>query len=128
METKEDEFVDGFPPSPGRQQNELSIPEVERRPAHEALFLVLSFLPLFELLSMREVCRSMRDAIDKDVLVWLDVIVGNPLSLLFSDEHMVKFTSRANGRLRTLALIGCSRITDDGLQQVIEKNPHINRV
>ncbi|RVW48479.1 F-box protein SKIP28 [Vitis vinifera] len=62
--------------------------------------------------------RSMRDAVDKDVLLWLDIIVEKPLNMLFSDEIMIKLTSKANGRLRTLALMSCIKITDDGLQQL----------
>lgn len=134
VENKEHEAVNGSMlrgpvlPSLGHSQKELTIQEVERGPPHEALFLVLAYLPLFELLNMSEVCRSMRDAVDKDVLLWLDIIVEKPLNMLFSDEIMIKLTSKANGRLRTLALMSCIKITDDGLQQVIEKNPLINRL
>ena len=143
MERKEDELVDGSTlrgpilPSFGYPEKELSTPEVDEQgkgqgqgqgPPHEALFLVLAYLPLLELLSMSAVCRSLRDAVDKDVLVWLHIIVEKPLNIMFSDELMLKLTSRANGRLRTLALIGCTKITDLGLLQVIEKNPHINKV
>ncbi|RVX12638.1 F-box protein SKIP28 [Vitis vinifera] len=97
VENKEHEAVNGSMlrgavlPSLGHSQKELTIQEVERGPPHEALLLVLAYLPLFELLNMSEVCRRM---------------VG----------------------LRTLALMSCTKITDDGLQQVIEKNPLINRL
>lgn len=113
VESKEDDPAEGCMP---------------RGPPHEGLFLVLGYLPLFELLNVSEVCRSLRDAVDKDVLLWLDIVVEKPLNVLFSDEIMTKITSKANGRLRTLALMNCTKITDDGLQRVIEKNPHINRV
>ncbi|MBA0706270.1 hypothetical protein Golax_018392 [Gossypium laxum] len=97
-------------------------------PPHEALFLVLAYLPLFELLSMSEVCRSLRDAVEKDVLPWLNIIVERPLSLRLSDEILMKIASKANGRLRTLVLMYCAKITDDGLQRVIDQNPLISKL
>lgn len=95
---------------------------------HEAFFLVLAYLPLFELLAMSEVCVSLRDAVHKDVLPWLNIIVERPLNLRLSDEILMNITSKAIGRLKTLALMDCTKITDDGLQWVIDKNPHINKV
>lgn len=108
-------------------QNEYT-QEVEPGPPHESLFLVLAYLPLFELLAMSEVCMSLRDAVHNDVLLWLNIIVERPLSLRLSDEILMKITSKASGRLKTLVLIDCEKITDDGLQLVIRKNPHINKV
>ncbi|XVE91977.1 hypothetical protein REPUB_Repub01dG0057300 [Reevesia pubescens] len=96
---------------------------------NETLFLVLaSYLPLFELLAMSEVCKSLRDAVKKDILPWLNIVVQRPLNLRLSDEILMKIASKANGRLRTLALLNCVRITDDGLQRVIDQNPLINKL
>lgn len=105
-----------------------SINEEEPRPPHEALFLALAYLPLFELLAMSVVCLSLRDAVNKDILPWLNIIVDRPLNRRLSDEILMKITSKANGRLTTLALINCVRITNAGLQRVIEKNPFIKKV
>ncbi|XP_007045238.2 PREDICTED: F-box protein SKIP28 [Theobroma cacao] len=102
--------------------------EAEAGSPHEALFLVLAYLPLFELLAMSEVCMSLRDAVEKDVLPWLNIIVERPLNLRLSDEILMKVASKANDRLRTLALINCAWISDDGLQRVIDKNPLINEL
>ncbi|KAL4317805.1 hypothetical protein GQ457_18G025750 [Hibiscus cannabinus] len=95
---------------------------------HEALFIVLAYLPLFELLSMSAVCRSLRDAVEKDVLPWLNIVVEKPLNFRLSDEILSKIGSKANGRLRTLALMNCAKITDDGLQRVIHQNPLIRKL
>lgn len=105
-----------------------AINEKEAGPPHEALFLILTYLPLFELLAMNQVCTSLRDAVNKDVLSWLNIIVDKALSLKLSDEILMKITSKANGRLRTLALMNCAKITDNGLQQVVEQNPLISKV
>ena len=109
-------------------QNEYTEQEVEPGSPHEALFLVIAYLPLFELLAMSEVCVSLRDAVQKDALPWLKIIVERPLSLRLSDEILKKITSKATGRLKTLVLMNCEKITDDGLQQIIRKNPRINKV
>ncbi|BFG17255.1 hypothetical protein CerSpe_035280 [Prunus speciosa] len=102
--------------------------EKKAGPPHEALSLISAYLPLFELLAMSGVCTSLRDAVNKEVLSWLDIVVKSPLNLRLSDEILMKITSKANGRLTTLALMDCAKITDDGLQRVVERNPLINKL
>lgn len=97
-------------------------------PPHEAIFLVLPYLPVCKVLTMSRVCTSLRDAINNDVLPWLNVIVERPLNSRVSDEILVEITSKANGRLKTLALMNCMHVTDKGLQRVVEQNPFINKV
>lgn len=96
-------------------------------PPHEAMFLVLAYLPLFELLSMGQVCKSLKQALDNDILPWLNLLVENPLNSRVSDNILMEITSKANGRLKALGLIDCVKITDDGLQAVIANNPLINK-
>ncbi|KAJ9135740.1 hypothetical protein P3X46_032890 [Hevea brasiliensis] len=103
-------------------------PEAEPGPPHKALFFVLACLPVFELLNMSEVCLSFRDAVNKDVLPWLDIMIDRPLSTRLSNEILWEITSKANCRLRTLVLRSCQNITDDGLQRVVEKNPFISKL
>ncbi|CAN4114003.1 unnamed protein product [Withania somnifera] len=95
---------------------------------HEAMFLILPYLPLFELLSMTQVCKSFRDALKHDILPWLNIVVEKPLSSRFSDDFLVKIMSKAKGRLRIVALKNCFKITDEGLLQVIASNPHVNKL
>ncbi|XP_061345003.1 F-box protein SKIP28 [Gastrolobium bilobum] len=102
--------------------------QAEPEPPHEAVFLVLAYLPVYELLVMSQVCTSLRDAVNDDVLPWLNVIVERPLNSRLSDEILMKITSKANGRLKTLALMNCIHITDEGLQRVVEQNPLINKL
>ncbi|KAF5442767.1 hypothetical protein F2P56_035390 [Juglans regia] len=109
-------------------QEEYTIQEIKPGPPHEALFLVLAYLPLFELLAMGEVCMSLRDAVHKDVLPWLNIIVERPLNLRLTDEILKNIASKAIGRLKTLALMNCVKITDDGLQSVIDRNHGINKL
>ncbi|KAJ6431681.1 hypothetical protein OIU84_019042 [Salix udensis] len=109
-------------------KNRFTNREVEPGPPHEALFFVLAYLDVFELLVMSEVCMPFRDAVSRDVLPWRNIIIDRPLNSRLSDEILVQITTRAHGRLRTLALINCFKITDDGLQTVIEKNHLINKL
>lgn len=95
---------------------------------HEALFLALAYFPIYELLAMSGVCGSLREAVNKDILPWLDMVMDRPLSSRLSDDILLKITSKANGRLRSLALVNCSKITDAGLLQIVEKNPLIAKL
>lgn len=107
---------------------EVTVQEGEPEEPHEALFLVVAYLPLFELLSMKQVCLLLRDAVKNDVLPWLNIVVQRPLSYRLTDEILMETASKANGKLTNLALINCVKITDDGLQRVAERNPLIDRV
>lgn len=95
---------------------------------NESILFVLAYLPLFELLTMARVCKSLRDAVNDDLLPWLKIVADRPLNWRISDDILMEVTSRANGKLQFLALINCVKITDDGLLRVIAQNPHITKV
>ncbi|KAL9166652.1 hypothetical protein ABFS82_05G044300 [Erythranthe guttata] len=84
---------------------------------NEAIFFVLAYLPLFELLRVSRVCKSLRDAVNDDVLLWMKIVVDRRL-----------MASRAKGRLQFLALVDCTNITDYGLLRVVAQNPHITKL
>ncbi|CAO2828522.1 unnamed protein product [Amaranthus hypochondriacus] len=96
--------------------------------AHEAIFYVLSYLPLHQLLIMSQVSKSIRDVIRDDVLIWLHIVVENPLSRRLTDDILIQITSKARGRLRTLALLDCANITDAGILQVVHANRFLNKL
>ena len=77
---------------------------------------------------MSQVCKSLRDSIRDDVLVWLNLVVEKPLSRRLTDRILMNITSKAHGRLRTLALLNCFKITDDGLLKVVIANPLLTKV
>ncbi|KAL9246035.1 hypothetical protein vseg_019619 [Gypsophila vaccaria] len=95
---------------------------------HEALFLVLAYLPLYQLLSMSQVSKTLYDDINSDVLVWLHLVVEKPLNSRLTDDILIKFASKARGRLQTLALLNCFKITDDGLARVVNANPLLTKL
>ncbi|KAK4400079.1 F-box protein SKIP28 [Sesamum angolense] len=95
---------------------------------NEALSFVLAYLPLFELLSMTRVCKSLREAINNDILPWLKLVVDRPINCRLSDDILMEVASKAEARLQVLVLINCVKITDDGLLRVIAQNPHISKL
>jgi hypothetical protein len=102
--------------------------EQEGHPLIFAMFLVLKHLKLYEVLTMSSVCKSLLNEINSDVLLWLRLIVESPLNSRITDESLLKITSKADGRLKTLALMNCIHITDQGLQRVVEQNRYIKEV
>lgn len=95
---------------------------------HMALFLVVPYLELQELISMAQVCVSLRDAVNKDVLPWLDIVVGDVLCRRLSGEMLLKVTAKAGGKVRALGLSNCTKITEDMLLAVVISNPNIEKV
>ncbi|KAK4263986.1 hypothetical protein QN277_029329 [Acacia crassicarpa] len=95
---------------------------------HDAFFFVLPYLPLYELLAMSLVCKSLNDALNDDVLPWLNLLVEGPLSSKLTDQILIRIAAKANGRLSSLALMNCKNITDIGLQKVVEENPFIDKL
>lgn len=78
---------------------------------------------------MAQVCKSFNNALKDDILPWLNIIVDeNHQRSRISDEILVKIASKAMGRLRTLVLSNCDRVTNDGVQTVVAMNPNIEKV
>ncbi|KAF9666300.1 hypothetical protein SADUNF_Sadunf16G0215300 [Salix dunnii] len=95
---------------------------------HDALFFALGYLGVKDLLVAERLCRSLRDAVRGDTLLWRRIHIDQPLSEKITDEALVKLTSRAQGTLHCLSLVGCIRITDTGLMQVLESNPRLTKL
>uniref|UniRef100_A0A0E0AVK3 F-box domain-containing protein n=1 Tax=Oryza glumipatula TaxID=40148 RepID=A0A0E0AVK3_9ORYZ len=96
---------------------------------HAALLLSLAYLPLRELLSCAGACRRLRDAVAGDPLLWRRVAVAAPpLARRLTDEALLALTGRAGGTLRSLRLLGCTRVSDAGLLRVVERNPGITEL
>ncbi|KAL6001416.1 hypothetical protein ACLOJK_007150 [Asimina triloba] len=105
-------------------------PLSQERPSspHPAFFFALASLRLPELFVIRLVCKSLRDAVDADPLIWRSITVEPPLSSKLTDSILLDITAKAHGSLRSLALIDCRHISDEGLRQVAESNPGITKV
>ncbi|XP_027358280.1 F-box protein SKIP14-like [Abrus precatorius] len=92
---------------------------------HDALFFVLGYLGMQDLLSVEQVCKSLRDSVRGDPLLWRTVHVDKPLNERITDDALVKLTNRAQGTLQGLILVNCLWITDSGLGRVLQSNPRL---
>lgn len=94
----------------------------------EALFYALPYMGLQDILSMERVCKSLRDWIRSDVLLWQQLHVEPPLSKKFSDEALLQLTSRSKGQLQCLSMVDCLRITEGAVEQVVYSNPRLSKL
>jgi len=94
----------------------------------EALFYLLPYLGLRELLVLETVSRQLRDAIRADVLLWQQLHVDPPLNKKFTDVELVRLASRAQGRLQSLDLVKCTRVTEETVETIVASNPQLEKV
>ncbi|KAH7671028.1 RNI-like protein [Dioscorea alata] len=95
---------------------------------HDALIYSLAYLGVRDLLSVEMVCRSLRNTVQSDSLLWRCIHIESPLSERMTDDDLFRLTSRAQGNLHYLSLVGCMHITDDGLKRVLETNPRLKKL
>ncbi|XP_028772425.1 F-box protein SKIP14 [Neltuma alba] len=95
---------------------------------HDAMRLVLNYLGVTDLLSVEQVCRSLRDSVRANPLLWWSIHIDQSLSLRITDGALVKLTNRAQGFLQSLSLVNCIRITDSGLTSVLRSNPRLTKL
>lgn len=95
---------------------------------HDALFYALGHLGVKDLLSVERVCKSLRDAVQNDPLLWRNIQIDRPLNDKISDDSLLNLTRRAQGCLQCLSLVECRKITDRGLKGVLETNPRLTKV
>ncbi|XP_026655836.1 F-box protein SKIP14 [Phoenix dactylifera] len=95
---------------------------------HEGLLFALGYLGVQDLLSVERVCRSLHSAVQNDPLLWRCIEIDSFLSEKITDDDLLQLSERAQGNLQCLILVGCSRITDDGLKHVLENNPRLRKL
>ncbi|PWA63827.1 F-box domain, cyclin-like protein [Artemisia annua] len=94
----------------------------------DGLFFALGYLGTRDLVTVEGVCKSLRDGVQNDPLLWRSVHVDQPLGESFGDEALMRVTDRANGMLQSLSLVKCLKITDDGLKSVFQRNPGLTKL
>ncbi|MBA0697750.1 hypothetical protein Goari_021276 [Gossypium aridum] len=137
------EFIDGFGIGNGLSDggfvfndegnrlegcNGVSCDDSEGDAPNNALFFTLGYLGVKDLLVMERVCISLRDAVRNDPLLWRNIHIEDSLSKRITDDALLKLTSRAQGTIECLSLVGCKMITDDGLKRVLESNSKLSKV
>ncbi|XP_009762558.1 F-box protein SKIP14-like [Nicotiana sylvestris] len=94
----------------------------------DALLLALGYLDLGDLLAVERVCKSLRDAVRGDPLLWRSIHIDYPLNPNITDDILIKLTNRAQGHLHSLSLVYCLKITILGLKHVLERNPSLTKL
>lgn len=100
----------------------------DRGDPHDALFFALGYLGIRDLLCLERVCKSLKDAVRTDPLLWKNIYIDRPLSDNITDDALLKLTSRAQGSLQCLSLVRCFKISDNGIKRVLERNPQLTKV
>ncbi|KAM7509233.1 hypothetical protein LguiA_019686 [Lonicera macranthoides] len=100
----------------------------DRGDPHDALFFALGYLGIRDLLCVERVCKSLKDAVRTDPLLWKNIYIDRPLSDNITDEALLKLTSRAQGSLQCLSLVRCFKISDNGIKRVLERNPQLTKL
>ncbi|KAF8096398.1 hypothetical protein N665_0309s0024 [Sinapis alba] len=92
---------------------------------HPAFGFCLYQLGVKDLLSVSMVCKSLHTSVCDDSLLWKHIHISQPLNEKITDEALLQLTERAQGTMQCLRLVDCSRITEDGLKLVLERNPQV---
>lgn len=95
---------------------------------NDAFFYVLGYLGISDLLSAGRVCKSLRSAVKTDPLLWRNIHVDHPLNMRMTDDTLLELTAKAQGSLQCLSLVTCHWITNNGLKRVLESNPKLTKL
>ncbi|XAR51964.1 hypothetical protein NMG60_11006777 [Bertholletia excelsa] len=95
---------------------------------HDAFTFVLGYLGVKDLLSVERVCKSLRDAVRSDPLLWRSICIEQPLNGKITDDALLQLTSRARGTLQCLSLVECLWVTERGLRHVLESNSGLTKL
>ncbi|KZV17305.1 Ribonuclease inhibitor isoform 1 [Dorcoceras hygrometricum] len=111
-----------------KEHVEDSCNEAEGGAPPDALFFALGYLGVWDLLSVERVCKSLRDAVQNDPLLWRKFQIDYPLCFNLFDDDLLRLTNRAQGSLDTLSLINCKKVTNFGLKHVLESNLRLTKL
>ncbi|PON95276.1 F-box domain containing protein [Trema orientale] len=124
MHVEDRVFNDGI-----KEMGECSVMDSEGQgDANEAILYALRFLHIRDLFSVERVCKSLRDGIRVDNLLWRNIVIDWPLNERITDDALVKLTSKAEGTVESLSLVMCRKITDGGLKRVLNNNPKLKKL
>ncbi|BFI36681.1 hypothetical protein MPTK2_5g21040 [Marchantia polymorpha subsp. ruderalis] len=100
----------------------------ERHEEEAALICILPYADLKSLLTLERVSKHMRSEVNDVLLMWRKLEVEPPLSSALTDDILMTLVKRTGGLLKVVRLVGCSRITDDGLFKALPLCPQIEEV
>lgn len=95
---------------------------------HDAFKFCLMYLGVKDLLSVERVSSYLRSEVRGEPLLWKSIHIEQPLNEKITDDILLELASRADGTLRSLSLVQCPKITDDGINRVLKTNPQLTKV
>ena len=81
-----------------------------------------------DLISVEKVCKSLYTAVNDEPFLWQNMHADYPLSRRLPDDALLELVARSHGRLRYLSLVEHKKITDDGLNRVLDRSPNLTKV
>ncbi|XP_051141365.1 F-box protein SKIP14-like [Andrographis paniculata] len=93
-----------------------------------AMFFALGHLGLKDLLSVEMVCKSLRDFVRDDTLLWRSIDIEYSLKNKVTNDILCRLTDRAQGMLSSLNIERCPKITNAGLFYVLRNNPGLTKL
>ncbi|KAL8150090.1 hypothetical protein V2J09_019898 [Rumex salicifolius] len=95
---------------------------------HNAFIFALGYLGAYDLLSVERVCKSLCCIVQNDPLLWRNIHIDERLSERITDDILLLLTDRAQGKLQSLSLVECTKITDGALKDVLKRNSSLTKL
>ncbi|XP_006652433.1 F-box protein SKIP14 [Oryza brachyantha] len=95
---------------------------------HEGMTFALGYLGLRDILSVEMVCKTLHLAVRNEPLLWKSIHIEEKLCERISDAGLLHLTRKCPDTLQCLSIANCVKITDQGLKAVLESNPRLTKL
>ncbi|BBN11054.1 hypothetical protein MPTK1_5g08660 [Marchantia polymorpha subsp. ruderalis] len=110
-----------------RQEEEAALYTEHSDGPPDGFLSILPYADLKSLLTLERVSKQMRIAVN-DVLVWRKLEVEPPLNRALTDDILMTLVKRAGGLLKSMRLVTCLGITDEGLANALSLCPQLEKL
>ncbi|BAF15049.1 F-box protein SKIP14 [Oryza sativa Japonica Group] len=104
------------------------VPVQEGGVPHEGMLFALDYLGLRDILSVERVCKTLHSAVRNEPLLWKSIHIEGDLRQRISDAGLLHLTQKCPDTLQCLSIACCVNITDQGLKAVLESNPRLTKL
>ncbi|KAL5214603.1 hypothetical protein ABZP36_003755 [Zizania latifolia] len=101
------------------------VPAQEGGVPHEGMMFALGYLDLRDILSVEMVCKTLHFAVRNEPLLWKSIHIELGLCHKISDAGLLYLTQKCPDTLQCLSIDRCINITDQGMKAVLENNPRL---
>ncbi|BBN11866.1 hypothetical protein MPTK1_5g15410 [Marchantia polymorpha subsp. ruderalis] len=110
-----------------RQEEEAALCTEHSDDLPDGFLSILPYADLKSLLTLERVSKQMRSRVN-DVLVWRKLEVDRPLNRALTDDILMTLVKRAGGLLKSMRLVTCLWITDEGLANALSLCPQLEKL